>query len=165
MHYLPFNYRNNIFPIKCGKAYFNARASIYRKLAELVILRAESWFSTHLKFSRTTVGKSTFRTKNDTFSFLGTVSEINWNWFSSRWIFKPTIEFSKINFIKELFFVFCRRFKSKECSFIGCQRNSNRLLQLHGPRKTFVRLQCLANAGRLECYFVDTFHNFESHIR
>ena len=31
-----------------------------------VVLRAESWFSVHLKFSRTSAGKSTFRMQNDT---------------------------------------------------------------------------------------------------
>ena len=31
-----------------------------------VVLRAESWFSAHLKFYRTSAGKSTFRTQNNT---------------------------------------------------------------------------------------------------
>ena len=31
-----------------------------------VVLRAQSWFSAHLKFYRTNPGKSTFRTQNDT---------------------------------------------------------------------------------------------------
>ena len=75
---------NGIFCIKCGKAYFNARASCALKYVSFVILtiyfvrcipkvsqagvvlRAESSFSVHLKFHRTSPGKSTFRTQNDT---------------------------------------------------------------------------------------------------
>ena len=31
-----------------------------------VVLRAQTWFSEHLKFYRTSAGKSTFHTQNDT---------------------------------------------------------------------------------------------------
>ena len=44
----------------------NFLIAVYRKLAESVVLRAETWLSAHLKYYRASVEKSTFHTQNDT---------------------------------------------------------------------------------------------------
>ena len=54
---------NSMFRIKCGKAYFNARAS--RALKYVPHVRWMIFFVSCIRFAYTSTGKSTFRTQND----------------------------------------------------------------------------------------------------